>query len=297
MKLHSPEEHRKVWSDACLDRAKSLPVPETDEDLAIIARALSGLRHLSADETKTEYFCLINELLQLQAYLLSPILRRFLYDEFEEIDRASSGRPLLRGALAAALAGLLPAARDGRDIVLVPLPSGLASDTMRALDALEFGETQPIVAPRMTGKHGDAYTWADGRLRAVEFIHYFVGMGYQIGKARNRVASALGVGVETIRRDWEREAKGSDAILQAEQAGKLQATVDDGGDIPEPIDAHVHAAWESFQRQPLKDFAEAWKAAPEIKSRYWGKSKSEIPHLTAGLQPRSPAFYPYISNG
>ena len=276
MKVYSPEEHRKVWSDACLERAKSLPVPETDEDLAIIARALSGLRRVSMDGAN-EGAALIIELLQLQGFLLTPVLRRFLYDEFEDVDRASSGRALLKAAMQVALAGLPPAARDGRDILLIPIPSALASDTSRALEALEYGEAQPIVAPRVTGKHGEAYTWADGRLRAVEFVRYLFGMGYQLGKARERVATALSVGVETIRRDWEREVKGSQAVAHAEQAGKIQALIDANLSIPEPIDANVQAAWESFQRQTLKDFADAWKASPEIKSRYWGKSTSESP--------------------
>lgn len=127
-------------------------------------------------------------------------------------------------------------------------PTLAAKSLADALLALELGEVQPILAPKMTGKHGNAFTLWHHRLDAVCRWRYLVGQGVRSGVALARVADAFGCAAATVR-SWEGRLPkelGSKLVEcsldRAQRAGELAAKI---SSLPEdePIDgmaAHFH---------------------------------------------------------
>ena len=74
------------------------------------------------------------------------------------------------------------------------------------MEALEYGEVQPLLTPSPTtlGKHG--YSAWNLRLRALESVEYFVARGYSRTAAQQKVGDAFGRDLETVR-DWQKNVR------------------------------------------------------------------------------------------
>ena len=80
-------------------------------------------------------------------------------------------------------------------------PHGLVCGTIEALEALEYGEVQPLLAPSSTtlGKHGLSL-WTL-RLGALECVEYYTAQGYTRKASQSMVADAVGRSSEIVK-DW-----------------------------------------------------------------------------------------------
>jgi hypothetical protein len=105
-----------------------------------------------------------------------------------------------------------------------PLPSGAyrqmylrrcLREALEGLHALRYGEAMPIFAPRKTKGHGvTPYSALKYRMKALGFVDLFRNKGFLVGRAKEWVAAAYGVSVETIK-DWGQDpGKNPDPWMQ-----------------------------------------------------------------------------------
>lgn len=156
------------------------------------------------------------------------------------------------------------------------LPTAVHQRLKDGLSALGQGEVQPMLAPRITGRHGVPWSWEQARLRAVQHVAFLRGGGEGKMAARQRVAEAIDVAAGTLKSWEERDLPGHHAgrVADAEEAGRLYH----GRQIDpmyrrrpgEVTDAAVLAlALEIGETEPLEVFAEAYKQA--FAGRHWSR--------------------------
>lgn len=105
------------------------------------------------------------------------------------------------------------------------VPRWLFNKLKNALAALDEGEVQAIVAPARAGRHDDAWTWDQMRSGVLEHMYFLFGQDKPISRARQIVAEATGISVETIRA-WEKVPKLTADCQLAVDAGELKAAID-----------------------------------------------------------------------
>lgn len=86
---------------------------------------------------------------------------------------------------------------------LLSVSSELARELYVSLEALNHGEITPLLKPQRRRGHGAVLTLSRLRTHAIEYVHFLCGMGSTRAAAREDVAAAFGVPVETLR-SWER---------------------------------------------------------------------------------------------
>ncbi len=186
------------------------------------------------------------------------------YSGINGLDRPSDKATLDRTVLVALL-------RDGFDQPL--FPPNLAMELKGALRALDFGETWPLVNPIKRGLHGNAFTLAQYRLAAIEYLYFLVGQGIKKHVAATSVSALFGVSTETVR-SWEsRELLRvfskdniSEVINTAKQAGALFAIRRDDPDYAtegrtETIKANVYHVFRKFSEGNINRIVAAYKVA------------------------------------
>jgi hypothetical protein len=87
---------------------------------------------------------------------------------------------------------------------------------LEGLHALDYGEAQPIFAPRETKSKGATpYSAKKYRMIALGFVELLCAKGYKAGKAKAKVAKAYNVGRATIK-SWQKDpGKSSDPWIQS----------------------------------------------------------------------------------
>jgi hypothetical protein len=155
--------------------------------------------------------------------------------------------------------------RPALDPLSLLIPRALATELSDAIEALSKGETTPLLTPRYSARHGNAWTRDRMRLRALEHVAFLEGQGFATGIARARVSAAMRkVSPETLR-DWrKRECRQTipdlDECLQsATAAGRLATRLCDdpefGSRAGESIDSgHMHLLNELLKSEPLPQF-------------------------------------------
>lgn len=156
-------------------------------------------------------------------------------------------------------------------VVAPVLPYSVAEKLAIALDALDAGEVQDIVAPIGTRRKARAWTHDEAKLRAIQRVAYLRGKGTKKMKARGLVAAALDVSSGTLKSWEERDlVKTMDvdrvraAIELAECAGHLSEFIsrdpEYGKSDGNHIDSHELALVEEFEDETLKDFGNRFEA-------------------------------------
>lgn len=82
------------------------------------------------------------------------------------------------------------------------MPAHLEIQAREALQALDLGETRPLVRAEVTGRHHQAYSLAMARLEAIKYAHFLIGQGRKRVVADEMVAKACGVSQHTLR-SWQ----------------------------------------------------------------------------------------------
>jgi hypothetical protein len=121
----------------------------------------------------------------------------------------------------------LVAAVDGCEGVM---PQWLRNEVVLSLKALDLGEVRPLMMPTKTKRRGRPFALLLVRFRAVLLANYWFGQGGTLKQAENRMAEALAVSREAIRR-WTQtalpEAFGKKQVRkrieEARAAGRLTA--------------------------------------------------------------------------
>jgi len=239
------------------------------ERLTLVAKLVCGMEGLLAREPDPEQQKLtafeVMTLLQFAAADFAKGLAP-LRDAFPGgLEKAPGPRWPLRWALEATMLGLIPQARTGDELVLVPLPAKVAHELLDALRALDAGEIPEMLAPAATERRGMVYTWEKARARALQHVAFLVGQGIPKGAARKRVSLATGIKRDTLR-DWERQVDSRWEI--AEEAGRVEAIERDGGARPSPMDAHVDHLLSELRREPLAVFGAYYQE--KFGQRHWG---------------------------
>ena len=165
-------------------------------------------------------------------------------------------------------------------ILLSRQEARLLADALAALDA---GEVQDVVMPVSSGKHGDAWTWNQYRLRALQHVHFLCGRGVAKTTARRRVADAIGQSEESLRR-WEKPSSELHLRVAAEAERGLGAQVNLKFDLAvaeaagKACRANEIAAAE-LEAEPLDMFGPRYRAAfgvvkePESGRSRWASAR------------------------
>ncbi len=114
-------------------------------------------------------------------------------------------------------------------------PAGqlIGANLPMALEALNYGETQPVVRlqSKSEGVRGAAYTLAVAKLKAICHVHYRIGLGQTKGAAMGLVSESYGFAKSTFdtweRRDLPRSLGSehvSEVLTSAQDVGKLNAS-------------------------------------------------------------------------
>jgi hypothetical protein len=136
-------------------------------------------------------------------------------------------------------------------------PADLYAELLEALQALPFGEIQPILKPAKTGLHGEAYSLWLARLLAVEHVEFLVAKGFRKNAAEKRVADALGNSVAAVRswRDTHLPKRiGRERVEQALQIARKAGEQAEALAAPEGyllFNADVLAAYERHKELDL----------------------------------------------
>lgn len=159
-----------------------------------------------------------------------------------------------------------PTHRDAFEALPVLIPTWLVDELIYSLDALDQGEVQPLVEPRLTGRNRYSYSQDRYRVEALCRVEFFVGEGDTRGRAETRVAKAMGHGPETLR-DWrkqlaQRQAGFQDKLSAARAAGKISVAVRDDPNALKggSFDAHALHTYRVLSADPLSDFGTRYRA-------------------------------------
>ena len=157
-------------------------------------------------------------------------------------------------------ADIPPTHRFAIDPVVLTLSRETFLELKTAFAALHHGEVQTLVAPNATGKHDDAWTWDQQRIRAVQHVLFLHGQGVTKQVAQSRVAASMGVRPETIK-SWETSlrSKPSSNFDVAKRAGALALQIEQSEDRHGPMDAGDLAMAEELKREDLKTFGTSYK--------------------------------------
>ena len=85
-------------------------------------------------------------------------------------------------------------------------PSSLQRQIIESLQALQFGEVLPLVAPQQRKGPSPLYRELRAQLRAVEFVAFRKGLGVKKYVAIGEICSAFGIGEEGYR-SWEKRLR------------------------------------------------------------------------------------------
>lgn len=154
----------------------------------------------------------------------------------------------------------------------VMFPREVYDELREALEALDLGETLPLLTPESTGKHGAAYTILKEQIRALEHVEFLVGRGMKKGVAEEMVARAYGASVERLRTWRKRELRQTlgdhldRRLSDACAAGKLALHIESTGSWPaEPPDATVAYMRDQLSADPLLVAARRYRDAIKTK--------------------------------
>lgn len=167
-----------------------------------------------------------------------------------------------------------PTHRRGMDAVSVLLPRSLAIELRHALEALEQGETLPLLEPVPTEGRAKAWSSYNMQVRALEHVEFMIGQGTQKQIALANVSRALNVSVETLRK-WNVDEACLEAARRAGALnGRLRNDPDFGsrpGETIESADLHLNEVLSIGEG--LNAFGERYKSA--FGTRHWSSSSSD----------------------
>lgn len=167
-----------------------------------------------------------------------------------------------------------PTHRRSLDPVSVLLPRALMVELRQALEALEQGETLPLLEPVPTDGRGKAWSSDEMQARALEHVEFLVGQGIQKQIAQANVSRALSVSPQTLRK-WKVDAT---CLEAARRAGALNSRLrndpDFGsrpGETIESADLHLNEALSIGEG--LNAFGARYKSA--FGTRHWSSSSND----------------------
>jgi hypothetical protein len=143
------------------------------------------------------------------------------------------------------------------------LPWSIRVDLREGIEALEFGEVHPLLKPVTTGRHGKAYTLAQGRMKAVEYANFLHGKGIPLIRAETNVAKALGVEQTTLKSWYTRDLP---RALGAEEVSKRVSEARSAGQFIETVrhdkerrEMYASKKWAGTKECWLLMTAESWE--------------------------------------
>jgi hypothetical protein len=163
---------------------------------------------------------------------------------------------LLTSVMVVADADIPPTHRFAIDPVVLTLDRAVFDDLRKALAALIQGEVRDILKPAKNGRHEDAWTWDQMRMRGVQHVLYLCGKGSTKRIAQRRVAGFMGITIEALRK-WERDFRTNpDAHFEAAfDAGALSIQLqDDSWSADKPVDASVLSMMQDLETEDPKSF-------------------------------------------
>jgi transcriptional regulator with XRE-family HTH domain len=145
------------------------------------------------------------------------------------------------------------------------MPSWLQRKTIESLEALDYGEVQPMLAPANTGRKRDL-TLLRFQLQALALVAYRRKLGLTRGKALEQVADALGVSHHTLL-SWETRLRNEFGRLEVDRtinfAENAASWVDDARKKErrgeEPADTEIHEA--GYDDAALIELGKKYRAA------------------------------------
>ena len=176
-----------------------------------------------------------------------------------DIDLEDSPRTHLAALLRIVDVGISPLHRSAIEPCAPLLPRSIHLALKNALEALQSGEVQKIIAPSPKCGHQAPWSWDQARLRALQHILFRVGKGQSKISAQKQVATAMKVGTETFR-SWERQLRrgiNERHLDEAMEAGKLASAIEvdpRSWSSENSVDAKVAHVMLSLQDERLSDF-------------------------------------------
>lgn len=132
------------------------------------------------------------------------------------------------------------------------IPTRFLRDLIESLEALDYGEVRPLLTPINSGRKRNL-TELRLQLRAIGLIQFRRGMGLTKERAVDEVASAMGVGHETVK-SWENRLKNEFGALEVERTKEL---------------ASISASWE------VQSIRKARNGTPEAKPGEYAEGYDE----------------------
>ena len=230
-----------------------------------VGRFLTSLKFMTFagvnEPPAAEVLMMLNWQVQCLAYKLGRFYSQLIGGALNEAgfggaDAAVADRALLSMCCATALSGILPGAREGDEVVMVPMPARLATKVVDAIDALNVGEVPELFAAQQTGRH-EPHTRGELRVRALQHVEFLRGQGLTKAAALNRVSLVTAVPDETLR-GWARSLPElyKLQLLWAFRAGEAIAAKS-----REPIDADVDVVLSLLRAEPLSVFGKRYQRA------------------------------------
>lgn len=167
---------------------------------------------------------------------------------------------------------------EALDPTCVLMPRKLADALIRALEALDHGDSLPLLRP--SEEKGD-FILVEARGEALMNIYFLIGQGFSVTAARKRVASATGIPENTLR-DWQSDVNKDEVFKMlhvdlAIRAGKLKAALDANPNYAKGDGNMIDINEEHFiskrLERPLKVFGDWYRAT--YSKRHWGDKTAE----------------------